>query len=170
MGASSSTPRTVTIDNDSPVGVIDISDDVVQRLKTGIPPKEGARKHSSAPSSYPNPIPPPAGYHEPALSSKENNDHLAKRLEILEARSSVIEKEYNNAMIDVKKHFKNTATSYQLPPCQDLKAKVIECYKKNQNETLNCSADVKLFTDCVNLHRIQLLQKKEEATKSAKAE
>lgn len=43
MGASSSTPRTVSVDNDSPAGVIDISDDVVQRLKTGLPPKEGKK-------------------------------------------------------------------------------------------------------------------------------
>lgn len=38
MGSSSSTPtRSVTIDNDSPVGVIDVSDAVVQRLKSGLP-------------------------------------------------------------------------------------------------------------------------------------
>lgn len=33
MGLSSSTPRTVHLDNDIPVGVIDVTDDVVQRLK-----------------------------------------------------------------------------------------------------------------------------------------
>lgn len=33
MGAQSSTPRTVSFDNDTPHGVIDVSDDVVQRLK-----------------------------------------------------------------------------------------------------------------------------------------
>ncbi|XP_055525867.1 uncharacterized protein LOC129718801 [Wyeomyia smithii] len=173
MGAASSTPRTVTIDNDSPAGVIDISDDVVKRLKTGMPPREGTRQQSSTPSSYPNPLPTPAEYHnEATLPSKGvegNNDYLSKRLEMLEARSSAIEREYNNAVIDVKKHFQNTAVSYQLPPCQDLKAKVVECYKKNQNETLNCAADVKLFSDFVNLHRIQLLQQKEASVSSAKA-
>lgn len=61
---------------------------------------------------------------------------------------------------DVKKRFDSTAVAHQLPPCQDLKAKVVECYKKNQHETLNCSADVRAFTDCVNLHRIQLLKEK----------
>lgn len=33
MGARPSTPRTVQLDNDIPVGVIDVSDDVVLRLK-----------------------------------------------------------------------------------------------------------------------------------------
>lgn len=33
MGAQGSTPRTVHLDNDIPIGVIDVSDDVVQRLK-----------------------------------------------------------------------------------------------------------------------------------------
>lgn len=33
MGAQSSSPRTVSLDNDIPVGVIDVSEDVVQRLK-----------------------------------------------------------------------------------------------------------------------------------------
>lgn len=33
MGARPSTPRTVQLDNDIPIGVIDVSDDVVQRLK-----------------------------------------------------------------------------------------------------------------------------------------
>lgn len=33
MGAKSSSPRTVQIDNDSPVSVIDVSEAVVDRLK-----------------------------------------------------------------------------------------------------------------------------------------
>lgn len=37
MGAAhSSEPRSVSMDNPTPAGVIDISDDVVNRLKTGI--------------------------------------------------------------------------------------------------------------------------------------
>lgn len=186
MGASSSTPRTVTIDNDSPAGVIDISDDVVMRLKTGMPPKEGAPRQQShgssssdahVPSSYPNPRPPPPAeyYGEPTLTSMQvrrekeqelraNDVYWTKRLQGLEANlqktNQILEKEYNDAVVDVKKRFESTAVTHQLPPCQDLKAKVIECYKKNQHETLNCSAVVTSFTDCVNLHRIQLLQEK----------
>ncbi|XP_065094277.1 MICOS complex subunit mic25-a-like [Ochlerotatus camptorhynchus] len=194
MGASSSTPRTVSVDNDSPAGVIDISDDVVQRLKTGLPPKEGARQQpqgasrpsvdSSVPSSYPNPLPPPsAGYYgEPSLTSMQvrrekeqelraNDIYWTKRLQTLEANlqktNQILEKEYNDAIVDVKKRFDSTAVAHQLPPCQDLKAKVVECYKKNQHETLNCSAEVRAFTDGVNLHRIQLLKEKASVAKPA---
>lgn len=40
MGASNSAhTRTVIIDNDSPIGVIDVSDAVVQRLKGGLTAK-----------------------------------------------------------------------------------------------------------------------------------
>ncbi|XP_062536776.1 MICOS complex subunit MIC19 [Armigeres subalbatus] len=193
MGASSSAPRTVTVENDSPAGVIDISDDVVQRLKTGLPSKEGSRQQGAqratgsdgnVPSSYPNPLPPPAaaGFGEPSLSSlqvrrekeqelRANDVYWTKRLQTLEANlqktNQILEKEYNDAIVDVKKRFESTAIAHQLPPCQDLKAKVVECYKKNQNETLNCSADVKAFTDCVNLHRIQLLKEKASVGKPA---
>ncbi|XP_058442831.1 MICOS complex subunit MIC19 [Malaya genurostris] len=187
MGASASTPRTVTVDNDSPVGVIDISDGVVQRLKTGMPPKEGGLQKQSAarvdgnnvPSSYPNPPQFSTGYGEPSLTSlqirrekeqelRANDIYWAKRLQNLEANlqksNQILEKEYNDAIINVKKRFENVSASHQIPPCQELKAKVIECYQKNQLETLNCSADVKAFTDCVNLNRIQLLREKANAS------
>lgn len=36
MGSSASKSRTVTIDNDAPAGIIDVSEDVVSRLKTGL--------------------------------------------------------------------------------------------------------------------------------------
>ncbi|XP_055637678.1 MICOS complex subunit MIC19 [Toxorhynchites rutilus septentrionalis] len=184
MGASSSTPRTVTVDNNSSVGVIDISDDVVERLKSGMPSKEGSRSHSqdasrfsgegNVPSSYPNPVP-PSYYGEPSLTSMQvrkekeqelraNDIYWMKRLQTLEANlqktNQILEKEYNDAIVDVKKRFENTAVNHQLPPCQDLKAKVVQCYKQNPHETLNCSTDVRAFTDCVNLHRIQLLHEK----------
>lgn len=46
MGAAhSSEPRSVSMDNPTPAGVIDISDDVVNRLKTGIS-KQGKWLHS----------------------------------------------------------------------------------------------------------------------------
>lgn len=63
----------------------------------------------------------------------------------------------------MKKRFATTAVQQQLPPCQDLKAKVIACYRQNPNETLRCAEEVQQFTDCVNLHRIQLLQQRTAA-------
>lgn len=47
MGAAhSSEPRSVSMDNPTPAGVIDISDDVVNRLKQGIT-KQGMHLYTS---------------------------------------------------------------------------------------------------------------------------
>lgn len=199
MGGASSHPRTVIVNNDSPAGLIDISDDVVQRLTSGLPPKNSGRSEqavpqqrgnpsdgnatgTSGPSSYPNPPVPPAVMfqgempftsmqvlQEKERELRENDVYWTQRLKVLEANlaatNQVLEEEYNAAIADVKKRFATSAIQQQLPPCQDLKAKVIECYRKNQNETLRCAGEVQQFTDCVNLHRIQLLQQRSAGEK-----
>ncbi|EAL41223.4 AGAP000375-PA [Anopheles gambiae str. PEST] len=201
MGAASSNPRTLVVNNDSPAGLIDISDDVVQRLKSGLPSKAQGRNGSDSPqqqqqqqggggdsgapagrgpSSYPNPLPPPSVVYQGELpltsmqvlqekerELRENDVYWTQRLKALEANlaktNQVLEKEYSDAVADVKKRFATTAVQQQLPPCQDLKAKVIACYRQNPNETLRCAEEVQQFTDCVNLHRIQLLQQRTAA-------
>ncbi|XP_058127369.1 uncharacterized protein LOC131290865 isoform X1 [Anopheles ziemanni] len=199
MGAASSNPRTVLVNNDSPAGLIDISDDVVQRLTSGQPPKAQGRSEQPAqpqrgntpdgrapttggPSSYPNPPVSPAVVYQGELpltsmqvlqekerELRENDVYWTQRLKTVEANlaatNQVMEKEYNEAIADVKKRFATSGVQQQLPPCQDLKAKVIECYRKNPNETLRCAAEVQQFTDCVNLHRIQLLQQRSAGEK-----
>uniref|UniRef100_A0A182PR25 Head-elevated expression protein n=1 Tax=Anopheles epiroticus TaxID=199890 RepID=A0A182PR25_9DIPT len=195
MGAASSNPRTLVVNNDSPAGLIDISDDVVQRLKSGLPAKAQGRNASDSPqqqqgggdggsaptgrgpSSYPNPPAPPSVVYQGELpltsmqvlqqkerELRENDVYWTQRLKALEANlaktNQVLEKEYSEAVADVKQRFATTAVQQQLPPCQDLKAKVIACYRQNPNETLRCADEVQQFTDCVNLHRIQLLQQR----------
>ena len=39
------------------------------------------------------------------------------------------------------------------PVCQDLQAKVYECYLGNPKQTLNCSAEVRAFSTCVERAR-----------------
>lgn len=180
------------MNNDSPAGLIDISDDVVQRLKSGLPSKAQGRTDSqqsggansnvpsstgSGPSSYPNPPVPPSVMYQDELpftsmqvrqekerELRENDVYWTQRLKALEANlaqtNQVMEKEYSDAVADVKKRFATSAVQQQLPPCQDLKAKVIACYRKHPQETLRCAEDVQQFADCVNLHRIQLLQQR----------
>uniref|UniRef100_A0A182N8I8 Head-elevated expression protein n=1 Tax=Anopheles dirus TaxID=7168 RepID=A0A182N8I8_9DIPT len=191
MGAASSNRRTLVVNNDSPAGLIDISDDVVQRLKSGLPSKaQGGNADSSprqqgdespagrGPSSYPNPPAPPSVVYQgelPSLTSmqvrqekerelRENDVYWTQRLKALEANlaqtNQVLEKEYGDAVADVKKRFATSGVQQQLPPCQDLKAKVIACYRQHPHETLRCADEVQQFTDCVNLHRIQLLQQR----------
>ncbi|XP_052860837.1 MICOS complex subunit MIC19 [Anopheles cruzii] len=192
MGAASSNARTVVIPNTT--GVIDISDDVVKRMTNGLPSKanENRAQRSSAsddgpsigtgPSSYPNTVPPATAFYgevpftsmqvrqEKERELRENDTYWTNRLKALEANlkqtNQLLEKEYNEAVVDVKKRFATSAVRQQLPPCQDLKAKVIECYRANQHETLRCTNEVQLFTDCANLHRIQLLQQRVTAEES----
>ncbi|XP_050098908.1 uncharacterized protein LOC126579554 [Anopheles aquasalis] len=192
MGAASSNARSVVIPNTT--GLIDISDDVVKRMKNSssssqsqqpdAPPQSAAdgadARPGPGPSSYPNPSPSAASvFHgELPLTSlqvrqekerelRENDIYWTKRMKALEANlkqtNQVLEKEYNAAVADVKKRFETSAVRQQLPPCQDLKAKVIECYRANPSETLRCANEVQQFTDCVNLHRIQLLQQRATA-------
>uniref|UniRef100_A0A2M4AF17 Putative head-elevated expression protein n=1 Tax=Anopheles triannulatus TaxID=58253 RepID=A0A2M4AF17_9DIPT len=193
MGAASSNARSVVVPNTT--GLIDISDDVVKRMKNSSPSSSHSQqpdaspqaaadgidaRAGSGPSSYPNPSQSANSvFHgELPLTSlqvrqekerelRENDIYWTKRLKALEANlkqtNQVLEKEYNAAVADVKKRFETSAVRQQLPPCQDLKAKVIECYRANPSETLRCANEVQQFTDCVNLHRIQLLQQRATA-------
>lgn len=70
-------------------------------------------------------------------------------------------------MGDIKKRFAQETIASQKAPCQDLKSKVVDCYKKNPNETLKCSAGVKEFLDCVNSSRITAIDAKQTPAPSA---
>uniref|UniRef100_T1PCM7 CHCH domain protein n=1 Tax=Musca domestica TaxID=7370 RepID=T1PCM7_MUSDO len=210
MGAAhSSEPRSVSMDNPTPAGVIDISDDVVNRLKTGIskqakenakaqqsstppppPPKQEAPKAKPVPPPpaptivYQNP--PPVVYSAPAGTTFSASDmrrqkeielqqndamwkqRMANLEQTLKKTNAIMEKEYSSAVEDVRKRFASASPIHQLPPCQDLKAQVIACYRAHPGETLKCAEEVAAFRNCVNLNRIKKLDA-EEAAETAKA-
>lgn len=198
MGAGmSGAPRTVTIDNDNPVGVVDISDAVVQRLKNQhLKIQDAEQKYAEptpsspvpSPSQIPTAIPTSPHtttvyYGEPTITALEvrrqkeqelrNNDlYWAKRLtqleQSLQKTNSILEKEYNAAVDDVRKRFANAAPQHQLPPCKDFKEKLIACYKQYPNETLMCSQQVVEFMQCVDRHRINILDEKHGSTNKSK--
>lgn len=60
----------------------------------------------------------------------------------------------------VRKRFENSAPQHQLPPCKEIKAKIVECYKANKGQTLNCSNIVADFENSVQSHRTKLLNEK----------
>lgn len=70
-------------------------------------------------------------------------------------------------MGDIKKRFAQQTLASQKAPCQDLKSKVVECYKKNPLETLKCAAEVKEFLDCVNSSRMDAIDAKQKPAASA---
>lgn len=197
MGAGmSGAPRTVTIENDNPVGVVDISDAVVQRLKNQHAKIQQAEQKYAETTTGPVASAPqvptalPASpqtttvyYGEPTITALEvrrqkeqelrNNDlYWAKRLsqleQTLQKTNSILEKEYNAAVDDVRSRFQNAAPQHQLPPCKDFKEKLIACYKQHPNETLMCSQQVAEFMQCVDRHRIKILDEKHGSTKQSK--
>lgn len=72
-------------------------------------------------------------------------------------------------MSDVKKRFAQPSLASQLPPGQDLKNKIIECYKKNPTETLKCSAEVGNFLTAINASRTGAVDAKQSKPAAADA-
>jgi len=213
MGAAnSSEPRSVSMDN--PSGVIDVSDDVVKRLKKGInkqaaheearaappppPPKKEARDVPIKKVLAAKPAPPPPAptviyqnappvYMAPGgqtitaadmrrqkeVELQQNDTQWRQRMqqleETLKKTNFIMENEYSAAVEDVRKRFATAAPAHQLPPCQDLKAQVIACYRANPGETLKCSEEVAQFRNCVSMNRIKKLDAEEEKTVAASA-
>jgi len=192
----SGAPRTVTIDNDNPVGVVDISDAVVQRLKNqhskiqsaeqkyADPPPGTAPSASQIPATFTSaPQTTTVYYGEPTITALEvrrqkeqelrNNDlYWAKRLtqleQSLQKTNSILEKEYNAAIDDVRSRFQNASPQHQLPPCKDFKDKLVACYKQHPTETLMCSQHVVEFMQCVDVHRIKILDEKHGSNTQSK--
>jgi len=229
MGAShSSEPRSVSMDNPNPPGVIDLSDEVVQRLKKGITkqvkenaaaaatqvptsqpesraipiktattpaPAKAAATPTPVPTPAPAPVPtpapvqrsPPIVYQNPnpvyvqsptgttitalevrrqkEIELQQNDAMWRQRMSQLEQTlnktNTIMEQEYTSAVEDVRKRFATAAPVHQLPPCQDLKAQVIACYRANPGETLKCNEEVAMFRNCVSLNRVNKIDKDE---------
>lgn len=82
---------------------------------------------------------------------------LVELEETLKKTNTIMEKEYSSAVEDVRQRFATASPVHQLPPCQDLKAQVIACYRANPGQTLKCSDVVAAFRECINLNRIKKL-------------
>ncbi|KAL7729497.1 hypothetical protein ACLKA6_007801 [Drosophila palustris] len=210
MGAKQSRePRSVTMEN--PAGVLDISDDVVKRLKQGITqqarenaavaeeskpaskPEQPAKKAplKVAPAAAAVVAPPTVVYQSPTpiyvqggghtISAadvqrqmnqelQKNDEQWRQRMtqleENLKKTNTIMEKEYANAVEGVHKRFVSTAAAHKTPPCQDLKAQLLACYRANPGETLRCIDEVAQFKQCVDMHRIKKLDSQQEAPKT----
>lgn len=104
----------------------------------------------------------------------QQNDALWKQRMVhleqtLKKTNAIMESEYSSAVDDVRKRFATASPIHQLPPCQDLKAQVIACYRANPGETLKCAEQVAAFRNCVNVHRIKKLDAAEKSEAAAAA-
>lgn len=137
---------------------------------------------SSTPSSYTNPLPypPTVIYGEPTITAMEvqrqkeielnKNDaywrnRLAQLEQTLNKTNAIMEAEYSTAIENVRKKFHNAPPTHQLPPCQDLKAQLIACYRTNRGESLKCADEVAAFTNCVSENRVRKLDEMPSKTK-----
>lgn len=174
--------------------IIPAKENAQQQQSTPPPPKPEVPtakpvKPSAAPPAptivYQNP--PPVVYAAPAGTTFSASDmrrqkeielqqndvmwkqRMANLEQTLKKTNAIMEKEYSSAVEDVRKRFATASPIHQLPPCQDLKAQVIACYRAHPGETLKCAEEVAAFRNCVNLNRIKKLDAEEASAKAATA-
>lgn len=100
----------------------------------------------------------------------KNDEQWRQRMtqleENLKKTNTIMETEYANAVESVQKRFISTAATSKVPPCQDLKAQLLACYRANPGETLKCIDEVTQFRQCVESHRIKKLETEPEVPKA----
>uniref|UniRef100_A0A6M2DEI7 Putative head-elevated expression protein n=1 Tax=Xenopsylla cheopis TaxID=163159 RepID=A0A6M2DEI7_XENCH len=184
MGAQQSNARTLTVENDDPTLVIKVSEELVDRLKGKLRAGEVAHhQQASAPQVIRSDVAHPTVdqsqapiyYPYPGVSSiqlmkekeeqiRNNDQYWQNRIKDIERHqkkmSSMLEKEYEAAMNEIKQTFSSEPSKYQLPPCGDMGSKLMSCYQTNANAPLKCSTVFQEYSQCVNVHRMQTLTAK----------
>lgn len=178
MGNSGST-RKISISNDDPASIIKVSDAVARRLKGSLEnsnqDESESKKRSAEVNEKELPKPQLVSGGEPSMTSLQirqqkeaeirNNDAYWERriAKLQESNSRVarkLEEEYEAAIRDVNNSFPKPSSETGIPPCQDAKSNVINCYKKNPNHSLLCAKEVQAFTACVDIKRMNIIANK----------
>ncbi|XP_015928211.1 MICOS complex subunit MIC19 [Parasteatoda tepidariorum] len=176
MGNNASSNRTVTFSNDDVVGVVQVSENVVRRLR-GEPEKTPEQRHKpiEAESKHTPEIPTqkfvPFAPTEPFSSTLEQRQKYHEefkkaerswnnRINELETQNKVLydsAKEKFAAMLNEieENHVKNSFA----PVCPDKQVLVERCFRENSKYPLNCSQEVKDFMNCVDKVRMTALSK-----------
>ncbi|EGI64817.1 PREDICTED: MICOS complex subunit MIC19 [Acromyrmex echinatior] len=178
MGSGQSA-RKLTISNEEEVGVIKVSNAIVQRLAQG----ERSKSHKPLPDEKPaapiqDPVNPPDAseattgqpvyYPELTVSALQiqqqmeeelnrQNQYWQRRLQTIEDSyqkiNRVLEEEYKKAANEssVAKSEGQTIANIQnvVQPCLENSNKVLKCFQDHPKETLKCSDLVEEFSNCV---------------------
>ncbi|CAG9854484.1 unnamed protein product [Phyllotreta striolata] len=163
MGASTSSTRKLTVENEDPTGVIQLSEEVVNRIK-GSKVKSPEVLQGKAEEGGQFPV-----YWNPAsLTSQQiqeitsaelekNDQYWQQRIKNIEEKHKklnlVLEEEYKKAV----KEFSVKKIDRKLPPCKDTERAVKECYLENPQEPMKCAKVVQAFQECVDSRRNALL-------------
>uniref|UniRef100_A0A0B6ZHG3 CHCH domain-containing protein n=1 Tax=Arion vulgaris TaxID=1028688 RepID=A0A0B6ZHG3_9EUPU len=158
MGGNSSTRRVVVEDTGGEEHIT-ISEAVARRLKGQSDQNNSSQVTESPPVVSP---PPQPKIFEPEpktqlLKDKTLEDYYVVKLQELQEKNAALQKitneQFANAVKEVEHKFLNITAS---PVCQDLQAKVLDCYQSHPGEILNCSALVSAFTTCVDRARMSI--------------
>ncbi|CAG9581026.1 unnamed protein product [Danaus chrysippus] len=152
MGGSQST-RKLSVDNEN---AIQVSQEAVDRIQAQINSKQSEQPRQ------PQYVPPPPYYDNQKLQEFAAEEaYWARRIENLkrahEKINSGMHIEYQKTLKEANElfdlvHADKVVT--KLAPCQEEKAKVLDCYSSNPNKSLLCSVLVNQFNDCVCRSRI----------------
>ncbi|GAB0100618.1 hypothetical protein DMENIID0001_166810 [Sergentomyia squamirostris] len=154
MGASSSAPRSYSVEPDDPktdamMDVVGVTEDVMKRImgyerdirqRPQIPPPAMAPTPVVPPKATPPSVPTPS-HHDRALE-----DQLRKLREVIEHSEEDFLQTYSSLrhrlVTDEKLPCRNDA-------CQHLADNVVSCYTENKANPLKCRSYVVAFRECV---------------------
>ncbi|KAI5634024.1 hypothetical protein NE865_13274 [Phthorimaea operculella] len=163
MGGSQSTQeRRMTVENEN---AIQVSQDVLNRIQDQLNTKASQAPPQEAPPPQVQYIPQEFyyGFEDRKNVNVAEEAYWAQRIEDLKREHSKINAsmdiEYQKTLKEANQLFE-IAQSDKLAaklPCQEEKAKVLDCYSTNPNKTLLCSVLVNQFNDCVCRSRIATL-------------
>ncbi|KAG8185278.1 hypothetical protein JTE90_023891 [Oedothorax gibbosus] len=170
--------RRVTVVNDDVVGVVQVSEGVVRRLKSK-PTTSNEKPNDSGGRAPPPPIatPQPAPSYIPFAPPEPFSTTLEQRQKYHEEFKKA-EKSWNNRIHELetqnrllfetsKEKFgatlheveSNHVKNSYAPVCPDKQHQVLRCYKENGKLSLNCAREVHDFMECVDKVRMTALSK-----------
>lgn len=174
MGNTSSTRR-VTVVNDDVVGIVQITDSVVRRLKGDEEEKRPRKKTVEvAPVKPPEPEPassskmPTARVESFSSSLEQRQKHLEElrnveiswqnRLKELEKQNSELFDSSQGKFASGIQHVEEKYIHQTFDPvCPEKQSDVLKCYQENRKMPLKCAEEVKEFVQCVDKVRMNIL-------------
>jgi hypothetical protein len=160
MGGSSSSPKTVTVEQDDGSTVVSVSEAVARRLlgKPDAPAVDTSRVAEDKLKKDVSSFPVPSGREDKMNMLEAYQD----RIQVLERHTSGLEQlsreKFEETVAEVEAKFMKPAAT--APVCVELQNAVLRCYQENQTSTLNCAPQVRAFKECVEQQRQALVARK----------
>lgn len=90
------------------------------------------------------------------LAAKDESDkywtkRISSLVEAQERAEKYSENEFEKALNDVKTIFKTHNTVHYESPCKEIESTLTKCYSENPSRPLNCAAQVRAYSECVQL-------------------